>query len=104
MERALRFVSTFTAEAPQHKDESGTVFVQDLISELVLLSSASDKVVRTRACSLLAAIMQHLKMELQEETFEELQQAMLGRLKDKVMPEFAEIIAKCMQYASLADS
>lgn len=84
MERALRFVATFAAEAPQRKDESCSVFIQDIISELVMLSSAVSKTVRTRACSLLATIMQRLKIELSDQTFEELQEAMLGRLKDKV--------------------
>ena len=84
MERALRFVSTFTAETPQRKDESCTIFVQDIISEVVMLSSAACKTVRTRACSLLAAIMQKLRIELQDESFAEVQEAMLVRLKDKV--------------------
>lgn len=83
VERALRFIATFAGEAPQREDESCSVFIQDLISELVLLSTASDKVVRIRACGVMAGIMQQLKMELQEETYEELQTALLGRLKDK---------------------
>ncbi len=84
VERALRFISSFTAEAPERKDESCSIFAQDLISEILLLTSAADKTVRIRACSLLAAIMQKLKIEIHDQTYEDIQEAMLGRLKDKV--------------------
>ena len=85
VERALRFISTFTAEAPVRKDRSCSIFTQDLISEVVLLTSAADKTVRTRACCLLAAIMQKLTVDIQDQTYEEIEEAMLGRLKDKVL-------------------
>ena len=84
VERALRFISTFTAEAPERKDRSCCIFAQDLISEILLLTSAADKTVRIRACCLLAAIIQKLKIDIQDQTYEEMEEAMLGRLKDKV--------------------
>ena len=85
VERALRFISTFAAEAPERKDRSCSISAQDLISEILLLASAADKTVRTRACCLLAAIMQKLKIEVQDQTYEEIEEAMLSRLKDKVI-------------------
>ena len=93
-ERALHFLSTFTAEAPERKDRSCSVFAQDLISEILLLTSATDKTVRTRACCLLAAIMQKLKIDVQDQTYEEVEEAMLGRLKDKVwFPAFYTMVS-----------
>lgn len=83
-ERLLRFVATFTAEAPRRSDDSASIFVQDLVADLVLLSTAANRVVRVRACSLLASIMQRLTVDLQSDALEELQTAMLARLKDKV--------------------
>ena len=84
VERALRFIPTFTAEAPHRRDESCRIFIQDLLSEIVTLTSAACKTVRIKACSLLAAIMRSLKIEIEDQTLNEIEEAMMGRLKDKV--------------------
>ena len=84
VERALRFVATFAAQAPDREDDTSSVFIQDLVADLVLLSAAANKVVRVRACGLLASIMQQLTTDMQDEALDELQEAMLKRLKDKV--------------------
>lgn len=89
-ERALRFLAAFAASAPQRKDGSGGVFVQDLLADLVQLSSAANKTVRTRACGLVAGIMQRISVDLEDEALDELQEAMLERLKDKVRSLVAE--------------
>ena len=86
VERALRFVATFAAQAPDREDDTSSVFIQDLVADLVLLSAAANKVVRVRACGLLASIMQQLTTDMQDEALDELQEAMLRRLKDKVWP------------------
>ena len=54
------------------------------MADLVLLSEAMDKNVRMRACSLLAAIMQRVTVDMADDILDKLQEAMLGRLRDKV--------------------
>lgn len=83
-ERVLKFLAVFIGEAPERADGSAATFVQDLIADLIRLASAVDKTVRVRACSILASFMQRVKLDLSDEILDELQQVMLGRLKDRV--------------------
>ncbi|EIE21059.1 hypothetical protein COCSUDRAFT_43416 [Coccomyxa subellipsoidea C-169] len=56
VERAVRFVATFTSQRPSGRQEAGDAFVEDILTHLISLAEAEDKGVRLRVCQLLQLI------------------------------------------------
>ncbi|CAL8469060.1 g8601 [Coccomyxa elongata] len=86
VERALRFVATFTSQRPSGRQEAGDAFVEDVLTHLVSLAEAEDKVVRLRVCQLLQLIINNQADEeaaLSEDLADSLLETMLARLRDK---------------------
>ena len=94
VERTFRFLAVVVEEAPERPDGSSMTFIQDLIADILKLATAQEKIVRIRACSLLSNFMLRLRIEVDDETLDDVQQTMLDRLKDKVESNLSAINSK----------
>ncbi|KAK9821925.1 hypothetical protein WJX81_001000 [Elliptochloris bilobata] len=88
-ERAVRFLATFSAVRQAGREVEGDTLVEDVLSYLLSLAQAADKGVRQRVCQVLAAALAQ-QAELSPEVAEELEAALLARLRDKVPAVRAE--------------
>ena len=103
VERTFRFLAVVVEEAPEMPDGSSTTFIQDLIADILKLATAQEKIVRIRACSLLSNFMLRLRIEVDDETLDDVQQTMLDRLKDKVESNLSAIILKAHSVRGYAE-
>ena len=99
VERALAFVAAFVGFAEGKQDEASACFADDLLQEVLGCASVLDKTLRTRACQMLALMLNQLP-DLDDGLLASLQHTLLARLRDK-LPAVRRLAAVAV--ARLAD-
>lgn len=86
VDRVIRFMVVFCTHHPSGREDACMQVVEALMGYLLGLCVAVDKAIRFRVCQLLAGIFNNLpeSAEITEELADDLQAAMLLRMKDKV--------------------
>ncbi|KAK9811687.1 hypothetical protein WJX72_008386 [[Myrmecia] bisecta] len=97
VERSVRFVAAFVSWRPEDRSEDCDDFVEQLLTWLLSVAAAKDKAVRYRACQLLFITIENMHVEagISTELADQLQAAMLERLRDKI-PKVREQAARVL--------
>eukprot|EP00951_Prasinocladus_malaysianus_P045395 scaffold603667_cov52-Prasinocladus_malaysianus.AAC.1 len=104
-DRVVRFLIIFATQQPPGRQEECTALVEGIMTFLLGLVNALDKTIRFRVCQLLAGIFNDLPAdaEVSGELADNLQEAMLERMKDKMPQIRAQAVRALCRLADPGD-
>ena len=105
-ERVVRLCGALAARREAGEEEDADDFAETFLAFLVSVAAAKDKAVRFRAAQLISQVMNSLdeEAELSDELYDDVREAMLGRLRDRHPPVRAQAVRALARLQEPGDS